>query len=71
MVSHPLRVVTRLSRMNSENPGEADIEALLARMRPPSIPDEGFEAANPDLYQVRGWNKNFAVSVLAGLATVP
>ena len=71
MVSHPLRVVTRLSRMNSENLGEADIEALLARMRPPSIPDEGFEAANPDLYQVRGWNKNFAVSVLAGLATVP
>lgn len=71
MVSRPLRAVIRRSRMRNENQDEAGIEALLARMRPPSIPDEGFEAANPDLYQVRGWNKQFAVSVLAGLSTVP
>jgi hypothetical protein len=57
--------------MKSDNRGEADIEALLERMRPPRIPDDGFETANPDLYQVRGWSKSFAVSVLAGLSTVP
>jgi len=43
--------------MRNEHPVEAKVEVLLARMRPPSIPDEGFESANPDLYQVRCWSK--------------
>lgn len=47
----------RRSCMRNEHPVEAKVEVLLARMRPPSIPDEGFESANPDLYQVRCWSK--------------
>lgn len=50
---------------------KVDIEALLASMRPPSIPDEAFESENIDLYQVRSWNKGFAASALAGMSTVP
>lgn len=57
--------------MDQDSSDKVDIEALLAMMRPPSIPDEAFESDNGDLYQIRAWNKNFAVSVLAGLSTVP
>lgn len=57
--------------MDNEHPDAPDIDALLAEMAPPSIPEQGFGPDNPDLFQVRGWNKIHAATVLAGLATVP
>jgi hypothetical protein len=57
--------------MDNEHPDAPDIEALLAEMAPPSIPEQGFAPDNPDLFQLRGWNKTHAATVLAGLATVP
>ena len=57
--------------MDNEHPDASDIDALLAEMAPPSIPEQGFEPDNPDLFQVRGWNKIHAATVVAGLTTVP
>jgi hypothetical protein len=57
--------------MDNEHPDSPDIEALLAEMAPPSIPEQGFGPDNPDLFQIRGWNKTHAATVLAGLGTVP
>ena len=57
--------------MDNEHPDAPDIDALLAKMAPPSIPEQGFGPDNPDLFQIRGWNKIHAATVLAGLATVP
>ena len=57
--------------MDNEHPDAPDIEALLAEMAPPSIPEQGFGRDNPDLFQIRGWNKTHAATVLAGLGTVP
>lgn len=57
--------------MDNEHPDAPYIDALLAEMAPPSIPEQGFGPDNPDLFQIRGWNKIHAATVLAGMATVP
>ena len=57
--------------MANEKPGKINIESFLAAMRPPSTPNESFKRDNVDLWTIRDWKKNYAVSVLAGLSTEP
>jgi len=57
--------------MTDEQPNTPDIDALLAAMAPPRIPEQGFGPDNPDLFHLRGWSKIHAATMLAGLATVP
>jgi hypothetical protein len=63
--------MTGRESMDNEHPDTPDIDALLAEIASPSIPEQGFGPDNPDLFQIRGWNKIYAATVLAGLATVP
>ena len=55
--------------MNSELP-PTDIQELLAKMAPPSIPEESL-TANPALAETKLWHKRHTASLLAGLQTEP
>ena len=55
--------------MQQELPDKFDIEQHFARLAPPSIPVEAWDRNNVNIYVIRTWKRNFAVSVLAGLLT--
>jgi hypothetical protein len=57
--------------MEEEQPPTIDLEALLERMRLPSIPDDAFDKDNADLAQIRSWRKHYVASILSGLLTEP
>ncbi|MBO6560696.1 MAG: hypothetical protein JJ959_09170 [Nisaea sp.] len=48
-----------------------DIEEFLARMQPPSIPDETFIPEYEELFRVSGWKRNYVATILACLTTIP
>ena len=48
-----------------------DVESLAAALSPPDFPDETFDSSNAELHRLVTWKRNFVVSVLAGLSTVP
>ena len=57
--------------MEEEQPPTSELEALLGRMRLPSIPDDAFDKDNADLAQIRSWRKLYVASILSGLLTEP
>ena len=57
--------------MEDETPPTIDIEELLQRMRPPSIPNDVFVQSNAALWQITAWRKLYVASVLSGLLTEP
>ena len=55
--------------MEEEQPPTSELEALLGRMRLPSIPDDAFDKDNADLAQIRSWRKLYVASIFSGLLT--
>lgn len=57
--------------MEDDKPPTIDIESLLQRMQPPSIPNESFNQSNAELWQIGAWRKLHVASILSGLLTEP
>lgn len=56
--------------MTDDGP-KIDIEALLARMQPPGLPDETAAASPGLMTEIGQWNRTYAVNIIAGLLTEP
>ncbi len=48
-----------------------DVEALLARMQPPGVPEETAAASPALVNELRQWSRAYAVYIIAGLLTEP
>lgn len=48
-----------------------DIEALLARMQPPGVPEEAAAASPALMNEIGLWSRTYAVNIIAGLLTEP
>ena len=48
-----------------------DIEALLAQMQPPGVPEETAAESPALVNEIRQWSRTYAVSIIAGLLTDP
>ena len=48
-----------------------NIEELLARIAPPAIPDEGFDAAPRGQRDLLTWHRRYAAAILSALQTIP
>jgi hypothetical protein len=57
--------------MDDRQPTELDIEAMLAALAPPTVPEETFLRENKELHRIENWKKNYSCSILAGLCTYP
>ncbi len=55
----------------TDNGQPIDIEALLARIQPPSVPEEAAATAPELLSEIAQWSRNYAVTIIAGLLTEP
>lgn len=66
----PDRSICGKIRSMDNDPARPDIHELLARIAPPTIPDESL-TANPELGEIKHWHKRYASSLLAGLQTEP
>ncbi|MCP4099360.1 MAG: hypothetical protein GY748_24315 [Planctomycetaceae bacterium] len=50
---------------------QLSIEEIMARMAPPTIPDDVFDTENVELHQIVNWDMQYATMVLASLCTIP
>lgn len=55
----------------ADEPPPIDIEALLAQMQPPELPEQSVEASPELVTEISQWGRMYAANMIAGLLTEP